>query len=219
MLFRPKSLIPLDNLECAGETWHLSGEFGCGYSEAGMGRKVTRLPPPCASAVDVAAGPRRVALRLRVTALDDEEIKLGFAFAQRGGDLVLGRAVAIERRPIARKFEHDSTPTRLALHHLLPPLLAAAPPRAAPAIFAERRHVGGHVGLVTLGLGDIDVRDPVAFAGRGRRLRRRAVRLHAVVALDDHEIANRMGKAQRLRALVFRGAVAGGGGGVVRRLA
>src|SRR5438445_7986868 len=42
------------------------------------------------------------------------------------------------------------------------------------------------------------------FAGRGRRLRRRPVRLHAVVALDDHEIANRMGKAQRLRALVFR---------------
>src|SRR5262249_50680420 len=117
--------------------------------------------------------------------------ELGFALTQRGRGLVLRRAVAIERGSITRKFEHDGGPTHLALH----PGAGPAAHEDAPAIFAERRHVGGHVGLVTLGLGDIDVGDPVAFAGRGRRLRRGPVRLHAIVALDDHEIANRMGKA------------------------
>src|SRR5262252_5512628 len=183
-------------------------QFGLRYSEVGMRRKVTRLTAARPSS-------RTRALRLCVTALDDEEIELGFAFAQRSRGLVVRRAVAIERGPIARKFEHDGAPTHLALHHLL---LAAAH-QEAPAIFGERRHVGGHVGLVTLGLGDIDVRDPVAFAGRSRRLRRRPVRLRAVVALDDHEIANRMGQAQRLRALVFRGTVAGERAGVVRKFA
>src|SRR5215472_18605352 len=119
----------------------------CGYSEAGMRRKVTRLTT--ARAFSPA---RRLALGLRVTALDDEEVELGFAFAQRGCGLILRRAVAIERRPIARKFEHDGAPTRLALHHLA---LAAAH-QEAPAIFTEGRHVGDHVSLVTFGLGDID---------------------------------------------------------------
>src|SRR6516225_9835188 len=90
----------------------------CGYSEAGMRRKVTRLTTPRAS-----SPARRLPLSLRVRALDDEEIELGFALAQRGRGLVLGRAVASERRSIARKFEHDGAPTHLALHHLA---LAAA---------------------------------------------------------------------------------------------
>src|SRR6516164_2265871 len=118
----------------------------CGYSEVGMRRKVTRLITARASS-RARARPRRLALRLRVTALDDEEIELGSALAQRGRGLVLRRAVAIERDPIARKFEHDGAPTHLALHHLA---LAAAH-QEAPSIFAERRHVGGHVGLVALG--------------------------------------------------------------------
>src|SRR5262245_25690482 len=182
----------------------------------GRDAKESNAPhPPRVSSVDVGLAPRRHPLGLRVTAFDDEEIELGFAFAQRGRGLVLRRAVAIERDPIARKFEHDGAPAHVTLHHLT---LAAAH-QEAPAIFTEGRHVGDHVSLVTLGLGDIDVRDPIAFAGRGCRLRRRPVRLHAVVALDDHEIANRMGKAQRLRALVFRGAVACERGGVVRKFA
>src|SRR5262249_58976989 len=149
----------------ACRTWHLSGEFGCGYSEAAMRRKVTRLTLSRVLTRRRPA-PRRHPLGLRVTALDDEEIELGSAFAQRGRGLVLRRAVAIERDPIARKLEHDGAPTHVTLHHLA---LAAAH-QEAPAIFSEGRHVRDHVGLVTLGLGDIDVRDPIAFAGRGCRL-------------------------------------------------
>src|SRR5262249_60499167 len=88
----------------------------CGYSDVGMRRKVTNLTPRVSS-LNIGLAPRRLPLRLRVTALDDEEFELGFALTQRGRGLVLRRAVAIERGSIARKFEDDGAPTHLALHH------------------------------------------------------------------------------------------------------
>src|SRR6476659_8123999 len=150
-------------------------------------------------------------LWLRVAAFDDEEIELRFSFAQRDCGLVVRRAIAVERRAIARKFEHDGPRTHLALRHLA----AAAAHQKASAESPEWHHVGGHVRLVALGIGDVDMRDPVTSARRRRGWRGGRIRLHAIMALDDHEVADRMGKPQRSGALVFRRAIASKGDGIV----
>src|SRR6478609_95020 len=98
-------------------------------------------------------------LWLRVAAFDDEEIELRFSFAQRDCGLVVRRAIAVERRAIARKFEHDGPRTHLALRHLA----AAAAHQTASAESPEWHHVGGHVGLVAFRIAHIDVRNPIAL--------------------------------------------------------
>jgi len=76
-------------------------------------------------------------LWMRLTAFDDQEIELGFAFSQRG------------RRLIAWELEHDSARAHFALHHLT----LAAPDQESPGKFAKRHHVGGHIRLVAFGIG------------------------------------------------------------------
>ena len=95
-------------------------------------------------------------LWLRLTAFDDQEIELGFAFAQRSRRLVIRRAITIERRTIAWELEHDSARAHFALHYIT----LAAPDQESPGKFAKRHHVGGHIRLVAFGIGDIDMPDP-----------------------------------------------------------
>src|SRR5215467_15191953 len=118
-----------------------------------------------------------------------------------------------KRGVVAGKFENDDATARLALHDL-----ALAPThKIARAELAERRLVGSEIWLVGFRVRYIDLDEPIAFfvCGRGRRMRRR---LRAVVAFDDDEIAHRVRQPQRPRALIFRRAVAGERGRIVRKL-
>src|SRR5215472_736789 len=182
--------------------------LGCRYTETQLRRKVM-------AGRACSAGRQIDPLWLRLTAFDDQEIELGFAFAQRSRRLVIRRAITIERRTIAWELKHDSARAHFALHHLT----LAAPDQESPGKFAKRHHVGGHIRLVAFGIGDIDMPDPIAFACRSCRWHGRGMRLHAVIALDDHEVANRMGKAQPPRTLIFRRTIASKRGGIDRKFA
>src|SRR5215472_7472136 len=94
------------------------------------------LSPACAGISELRA----------VIAFDDGEVEDALALAQLYCRLVCGRAITGERRLIAREFQHHDALARLAFRRF--PLAAAH--QIAGAERAERRLVGGHVGLVAL---------------------------------------------------------------------
>src|SRR4051812_33883001 len=79
-----------------------------------------------------------------VESLDDDEIRLRLAVAQFLGRLVFGRTIAGERRLVAWKFEHHGAGAQTAFRRLG----ASAADQEPRAVFAERRRVGGLIGLV-----------------------------------------------------------------------
>src|SRR5215468_4136461 len=148
--------------------------------ETQIRRKVTTCPH-----LKRWAGSRINLRRLGLTSFDNDEIELGFAFTQRGCGLIVGGTIAIERQRIAGKLKHHCARANLAFHHFL----GAAAHEEARAKVSQRHHVGGHVHLAALGIADVGMHDPVAFAHRGRRRRLGRMGLLAVITLDDHEIA------------------------------
>src|SRR6516225_8264550 len=100
-----------------------------------------------------------------VVTLGHDDIRLGLAVAQFLGCLRFGRTVAGERGLKAWKLEHHDAVARAALHHVA----STAADQIACAELAEWRLIGDQVWLIGIGVGHVDLDDPVAFFARGRR--------------------------------------------------
>ena len=83
----------------------------------------------------------------------------GYRRAQLHHLLVLGRMPAIDGRLIGRELDYRVARAARAFDALE----AACAHQEFRAVFAERRGVGGDVGLVLLRVGDIDSDDPVSL--------------------------------------------------------
>src|SRR5215472_18352243 len=94
-----------------------------------------------------------------VVALDDDHVDGRDRQPDLHRGLVLGRAVAVERRLVRGKLEDDVARAARAFGVLEAPGANEKP----PAELRDRRRVGGDVRLVRLGVADVDARDPVAL--------------------------------------------------------
>src|SRR5450755_2250941 len=102
-------------------------------------------------------------MRLRlgtVIAFDDEEIGLGALFPELFNLAVLGRAVAGERGFVVLELDGHEARTDFALHRLA----AAGAHDVAAAELAQHVLDARDIGLVGVGVGHIDQRQPVSLS-------------------------------------------------------
>src|SRR5262249_37410196 len=126
------------------------------------------MPDPIALAGGCSGRPRPARSRERgrlrpVVALDDDEVASRMRQAQRPRPLVLGRAVAGERRGVVRKLAQHIARATPALDHLAVP----TPYQDVAVVLAVRLRSGGHIGLVAFRVAHIEVRDPVTLGHGG----------------------------------------------------
>ena len=131
------------------------------------GAALSREATACARRADRVAASPAAGRR----SLDDDHVDRRDGQAQLHRGLVVGRLPAVERGLVRRELDDDVARAAGALGVLE----AAGADDEAGAEARQRRGVGGDVGLVGLGVGDVDARDPVTLGhgvpssfGRGR---------------------------------------------------
>src|SRR5262245_12195212 len=112
-----------------------------------------------------------------VVAFDHQEFGGRIGLSHRDCPAVFGRPIAIERRLIARKLDHDMAAAIASLHRLE----RTGARQVASLVLAENIAEHRRIALVAFGIADIDMRDPVPF-GHGASLLQSCLAAFAISA-------------------------------------